>query len=990
MSVLLRDVFDIPERAGAEDYVLRLTDSVEGAAVARTLDEYVVTPALARAFDTALGLVAEAMRSGVSRGAFLAGSFGSGKSHFMAVLHALLRHDPAARGKAELQEVIARHDSALLDRKVLPLAFHLIGAESLEQALFDGYIRQVTRRHPTALLPALHHSDAILADAERMRVRDGDERFLAGLNGGAGGAATDAWSALIGSGTWTMETYAAARAAEPGSEQRQRLVTALVDRYFSAYTQQASYVDLDTGLAAMARHAQGLGYDAVALFLDELVLWLAFSVQDREFFRRESQKLTKLVETGTGSRAVPLVSFVARQMDLRRWFADAGASGAEQEALDRAFRHQESRFTTITLGDDNLPFVASRRLLQPRGAAAARLLAEAFGHLDRRPEIWDVLLDGVNTDERHRGADEAAFRLTYPFSPALVSTLRSLASAMQRERTALKVMQQMLVDRRDTATADDVIPVGDAFDYIVAGQDALDSQAAALFRSATTLYREKLRPILLAAHGLAEADAAGPGPLPDWFLADDRLVKTLLLSAVAPKVPALKELTASRLASLNHGSIRSPLPGSESVIVLGKVREWSRRVPEIHVGTEQLNPVIRVQLSDVDYQSVVERARGEDNEGRRRELIKELVREEIGVSVRDPDLLGALVHRVIWRGSRREADIVFGNVRDAGWLSEDSFRARPGTWRIVIDYPFDEPGHSGSEDLARLDRMIEAGARTQTVVWLPRFLSAERMVEVRRLVVLDWLLGGTGERWTSHADHLSEVERVQAKAILESQQTALREGLRRVIQECYGAAAPTPGTLADGGTDDRILVSLDPSFAPAAPVGANLGAAFGNLIDQAFRTSYPDHPRFEPSDVEVTPRDLAAVYAHVQRAVTDPDGRVRLEGDIAAVRRVASALGVGTPGETHFLFGDDRFGRWGAELERAIARDGLQPQDPVTIGRIRDWIDALSPKVGLREDVMDLIALAWAELRQRAWYQHGGPITPPKPGSARPEMELRP
>ncbi len=54
MSVLLRDVIDIPEHAGAEDYVLRLTDSVGAAAVERTLSEYVVTPALADAFDTAL------------------------------------------------------------------------------------------------------------------------------------------------------------------------------------------------------------------------------------------------------------------------------------------------------------------------------------------------------------------------------------------------------------------------------------------------------------------------------------------------------------------------------------------------------------------------------------------------------------------------------------------------------------------------------------------------------------------------------------------------------------------------------------------------------------------------------------------------------------------------------------------------------------------------------------------------------------------------
>ena len=66
------------------------------------------------------------------------------------------------------------------------------------------------------------------------------------------------------------------------------------------------------------------------------------------------------------------------------------------------------------------------------------------------------------------------------------------------------------------------------------------------------------------------------------------------------------------------------------------------------------------------------------------------------------------------------------------------------------------------------------------------------MRDVRRLVILDWLLSGTGERWTTHADHLSEVDRAQARAILESQRTGLREALRRAVQECYGAAAPVP------------------------------------------------------------------------------------------------------------------------------------------------------------------------------------------------------
>lgn len=984
MTTLLRDVLVIPERAGAEDYVLRLTDGVAPDRVSQTLADYVVTPAIGDAFDLALGLVAEAVRSGTSRGAFLSGSFGSGKSHFMAVLHALLRREPVARAKPELQDVIAKHDPDLTGKAVLPLAFHLLGAESMEAALFAGYIRQIRELHPGAPLPAVHRSDDLLKDAENLRAQMGDDAFFRGLNGADDGPGDD-WSTVLGSGTWTPESYAAARAAEPSSESRQQLVTTLVERYFRAFTASATWVDLPTGLSAVAAHAKALGYDAAVLFLDELVLWLAFGVQDHEFFRRESQKLTLLVESATGPRAIPLVSFVARQMDLRRWFAEAGGSGAQQDALDKAFRHQEGRFATVELGDDNLPHVAHQRLLQRRGPDAERVLEDAFRRLERRADVWDVLLDGVNTDERHRGADEAAFRLTYPFSPALVSTLRHLASAMQRERTALKVMQSMLVDRRDTLTVDEVVPVGDAFDYVVDGRDALDSHVQARFRAATTLFHDKVRPVIAAKHGVT-----GDGDGPAGYRAEVQLAKTLLLAAVAPQVPALKEITASRLASLNHGSIVSPLPGHEVATVLANVKEWARVVPEIHVGSDPRNPVIRVQLSEVDYESVVERVKGEDNEGRRRELLKGLVREALGLADRDPDMYGAQSHTFVWRGSRREIDVVFGNVRDTGWLTDDSFRARPGTWRVVIDHPFDEAGHSAAEDLARLDALTAAGLQERTVVWLPYFLSEERMRDVRRLVVLDWVLGGTGERWSTYSDHLSETDRVQARAILESQRSGLRESLRRVVQEAYGAAARTAGTLVDDDAHDRVLISLDRGFAPQNPVGADLAAAFSHLLDQAFTSWYPAHPRFEPGEQEVTARELATVAGYVDKAVAEPDGRVFLEpADRAAVRRVANTLHVGSAGETHFLFGDDRFTPWGAELERAAAKAGVQPQDPVRVGDVRSWLTALTPPVGLRDEVSDLVVLAWAALRQRAWYSGGGPIPAPRPGAVRADMELR-
>ena len=49
----------------------------------------------------------------------------------------------------------------------------------------------------------------------------------------------------------------------------------------------------------------------------------------------------------------------------------------------------------------------------------------------------------------------------------------------------------------------------------------------------------------------------------------------------------------------------------------------------------------------------------------------------------------------------------------------------------------------------------------------------------------------------------------------------------------------------------------------------------------------------------------------------------------------------------------------------------------------------MEPKLGLRPEVADLVILAWAALRRRAWFLHGAAIAAPKPGALRAEMELR-
>ena len=97
---LLKDLISIPERVHQGDFVLQLTKGVTEPE--QTLRDYVVTPQLVDAFSNALGFIQQAVQTASSKAAYLHGSFGSGKSHFMAVLNLLLAGNTQARSIPEL------------------------------------------------------------------------------------------------------------------------------------------------------------------------------------------------------------------------------------------------------------------------------------------------------------------------------------------------------------------------------------------------------------------------------------------------------------------------------------------------------------------------------------------------------------------------------------------------------------------------------------------------------------------------------------------------------------------------------------------------------------------------------------------------------------------------------------------------------------------------------------------------------------------------
>jgi predicted ATPase len=126
----LRDLFDLPERVNPGDFVLKLSEVVDHPDQA--LKDYVVTDQLTRCFDEALGLVQSGLTSGQSKATYLHGSFGTGKSHFMAVLYLLLKGNAAARSIEKLAPIVSKHNAWTQGKKFLLVPYHMISAESLE------------------------------------------------------------------------------------------------------------------------------------------------------------------------------------------------------------------------------------------------------------------------------------------------------------------------------------------------------------------------------------------------------------------------------------------------------------------------------------------------------------------------------------------------------------------------------------------------------------------------------------------------------------------------------------------------------------------------------------------------------------------------------------------------------------------------------------------------------------------------------------------
>ena len=497
----------------------------------------------------------------------------------------------------------------------------------------------------------------------------------------------------------------------------------------------------------------------------------------------------------------------------------------------------------------------------------------------------------------------------------------------------------------------------------------------ASFENAKRLYHNKLRPLLEEdERGQPGArPAAAPRPTPrspsrlQRFDNDDRLVKTLLLSALVPEVEPLKNLTASRLAALNHGTIKAPVPGARGA-----------------GGAEQGPHLGRPGRRDP------RRRRGRPGRSRSRSSAwtprRSWRRPGSTTTPATASARSASCCSSRWASPTATscswptrssgaaagggATSLYANVRE---LPDESLRAQGDDWkvdrRLAVRRPRPRPR---SRTTPSSTASWPATTRPGRWSGCRRSSRSRTQAELGKLVILDHLL--RGDNLDQYAQHLSLQDRLSARLVLENQQSALagdaQAGPERRLRDRPRAAA------GDARRDPRAAEghfrSLDRRFTPQMPVGADLGAALEHLLGQALDHQFPDHPHFE-REVRKIDCEKVAGRGPEGRAGRGRPGRGREAAPAGDQGWWPTRSALGHMGEQYFVLEKT----WQTHFNKQLA---AEKETTPTVGEAAPVDGPARSAKGLAPEVGNLLILAFAEQTNRSFYCERPPVPEPDPG----------
>lgn len=801
----ITEAFELPraEDIRAMGFVVKLRELEPGSEeVAQLARDYVVTPAVEKELPHILDDMKQVFDRGEEYGRFIHGSFGSGKSHFMTMLSLLVEGAQPAWSKfrpllnahrdAKLSKGAegADHEAWLTKAGLLVVRIHMLSVRGkstgFDRAVYEGFNAALKRRGKAPF--EFLNVDAIFDEVRREAKEYGDvvwKRLEAeSIVGGREDFEAIAQGSIQGkerfARTWLK--YKGRDAADAGIDPR-----------------------WSEGLKRMAEHAKAQGFGGIVLMIDEFLLWLA--EKSGQEFVAEINNLNVIVDHNTGQRPVPIFVFVARQRNLQEFFPDLVDESKIHEHLD----HHAKRFEITKLQDVELRHIVRGRVLRPKNESAVKAAVAALS--EKHSKVLPALLQGGDLDY---------LKDVYPFHPALIEMLVDVTSLMQRERSALRLLYELLVVHYPKLPLGEFLPVGSAFSAIFPESGVEASKKVELMQDIHLQYYSRLAPSIakMTEEGGAEFNDERRRAL-------DQLVKTVLLAEVSPR---LKQggLTIERLVQLNAVDVEGETFRGQVRVAETDLLALSQRVPDLQVAGQGKTALVRYVLGRVSLGEILGRARSKvDNPAQRFKVFWGALREALGLAGRKGFEDGGSNEGewdLTWRRTRRVGRIKLGNVRE---MSYDDFAPPDGTFTILVDYPWDEPGHTVDEDRLRATNVRKKQGLLHTVCWLPRHMSPTELGVLTELAAVRYLLSDVGQE-----DLLETLGPQDKSKVLDQagiRQTTLEGQLEDLFKEVY----------VRHGEFFALISDVD-SSRPRETLAENLEHIAGLLMDRR----YPQHPSF--------------------------------------------------------------------------------------------------------------------------------------------------
>jgi len=795
----IRDLLDLPETMPR--CVVEINTFDDPNELRDNVKDYVITPTVAEELSTlTTRIIASMRRNEPGDGHYVHGAFGSGKSHFMGMLGLILANNSVVWEKEHLviQEVKDEHGKWIANNPILVIPVFMLG----KKIPFQYSIYEAANDR----LRALGKPPCEFSEAKKII-----ERFRRNV-GRYGNQVWEKFQAAEGYSQKRFDKMAT------GSDVDKDSIAQAILRYegdLSEAERQMLYPSsISQGVEKLTQHAKDLGFMGVVYLVDELILYL--TGKSGEEWLEEFGDVVATVDNRQAQQ-IPLWLVIARQKEIADIAPTPGANVSEKDINDEMEHHQDRFPYTTRLPDRELVAIVEERILRPRDNVSQKTITLAVNKtIDQlSSEVKDTLVHDLN---------QVDFVRLYPFHPALIRTLIDVTARLSRERTAIRLLYELLIERHKNIQLGELVPYASLFDTVFEPEGVKSGRQHPELEAVWETSYKRIFPIIeeLCKDEIANSQAQDPG---SDFLSMQAIVKTILLAQLTSSLR--EQINVERILHLNYTDLKGRTD-------FGSLNRIHSILNQLDNRTELLNFQPNLQEPGKGIVSITVTAGPQLSEALKRvrlntkmryDAFEDLIKRQLGNKSINNGVLQN--YNLLWRGVDRKGRVQFKNVRELKEHDMSVPENKEEEFTLFIDYPWDDdPSKGKSDDQLAIERGRQSRGSIPVGFWLPQIFEGTEIRDLDEYAQileleenLDYYLG----------DDYSKRARDEIRNKLPGFKQTKERNISGAIKKAF---LQGDVTFLDAEIKPSIFVE-------------NVNEGLDRVAREVFRRLHPQHPRFK-------------------------------------------------------------------------------------------------------------------------------------------------